>query len=69
MKYLIFSQNLRKALEDNKMTQQTFADQIGISQAMVNRWLNGVNEPDFATLLTVCRILNISPNEILGYEE
>lgn len=69
MKYLIFSQNLRKALEDNKMTQQTFADQIGISQATVNRWLNGVNEPDFATLLTVCRILNISPNEILGYEE
>ena len=69
MKLLKFPENLRNALLDNKMTQQELADLVGTTQATVNRWLKGVNEPDLATLLEICLHLSISPNEILGYDD
>lgn len=69
MKLLKFPENLRNALRDNKMTQQELADLVGTTQATVNRWLKGVNEPDLATLLEICLYLGVSPNEILGYDD
>ena len=69
MKLLKFPENLRNALRDNKMTQQELADLVGTTQATVNRWLKGINEPDLATLLEICLYLGVSPNEILGYDD
>ena len=69
MKLLKFPENLRNALRDNKMTQQELADLVGTTQATVNRWLKGVNEPDLAILLEICLYLGVSPNEILGYDD
>ena len=61
--------NIRKYRKLNKMTQQELADLVGTTQATVNRWLKGVNEPDLATLLEICLYLGVSPNEILGYDD
>ena len=69
MKLLKFPKNLRNALRDNKMTQQELANLVGTTQATVNRWLKGINEPDLATLLEICLYLGVSPNEILGYDD
>lgn len=60
---------MRNALRDNKMTQQELANLVGTTQATVNRWLKGINEPDLATLLEICLYLGVSPNEILGYDD
>ena len=69
MKNLQFSRNLREALKNNKKTQQELANYLGTTQATVSRWIKGVNEPDFATLIEICLYLEETPNEILGYDE
>ena len=51
------------------MTQQNLADLIGTTQATINRWLKGINEPDLTTLLEICLYLDETPNELLGYDD
>ena len=69
MKLLKFPENLRQALMENEMTQQELAEQIGTTQATVNRWIKGVNEPDLTTLLEICLYLGETPNALLGYDD
>ena len=69
MKYLKFSENLRESLNAYEITQQTLADRLGTTQATISRWLNGVNEPDFSTLIDICLFLNETPNSLLGFDE
>lgn len=37
---------LKDYLSENNLTQQKFADQIGVTQATVARWAGGVQFPD-----------------------
>lgn len=69
MKLLKFSKNLREIMTIRKITQQDLANKIGTTQATINRWIKGVNEPDLNTLLEICLLLDITPNEILGYDD
>ena len=69
MKLLKFPENLRNALVEHEMTQQKLADLIGTTQATVNRWIKGVNEPDLTVLLEICLYLNETPNSLLGYDD
>jgi len=64
-----FPENLRKALELNKMSQQDLALKLHTTQATVCRWGKGMNEPDYQTFLEICLCLNETPNFLLGYDE
>ena len=69
MELLKFSKNLREVLAIHGMTQQDLANHIGTTQQTVSRWLKGINEPDFATLLEICLYLDETPNSLLGYDD
>ena len=69
MKLLKFSENLKVALAVNNKTQKELAEQVGTTQQTVSRWLSGINEPDFTTLLEICIFLNETPNSLLGFDE
>ena len=69
MKLLKFPENLRNALAEHEMTQSELADLVGTTQATVNRWIKGVNEPDLTTLLEICFYLDETPNALLGYDD
>ena len=64
-----FCENLKKELEQHKLSQEKFAEKLFTTQATISRWLSGVNEPDLETLLKICEILECSPNELLGWRE
>ncbi len=66
---LQFIENLQLALAAKKMTQQELADKLNTTQATVNRWIKGINEPNLSTLLEICRLLDETPNSILGYDD
>lgn len=55
-----------KALNERKMTQQTFADELETTQSCVWQWISGKSNPNFITGLRVCKMLNIDANQILG---
>ncbi len=64
-----FSENLRLALLENKMSQEKLAKKLNTSQATISRWVKGVNQPDFDILLLICEILDRTPNELLGWDD
>lgn len=64
-----FSKNLKTSLKAKKMSQQKLANHLGTTQQTVSRWLIGINEPDLTTLVEICKYLDETPNDLLGYEE
>ena len=66
---LQFTKNLQLALTAKGMTQQELANKLNTTQATINRWIKGVNEPNLTTLLEICTLLDETPNSILGYDE
>ena len=69
MKLSKFAENLRKALNINKISQQKLANNLGTTQATVSRWVNGECEPELSMLIEICLLLDETPNELLGFED
>lgn len=49
-------------------TQASLADQLGITNRSVSKWENGKSLPDASNMLELCKLLNISINELLTGE-
>ena len=64
MKYVLGAR-LRKYRESRGLTQKKFAQLIGVSNARVSNWEQGINRPDADILADICRVLEISPSELL----
>ncbi len=64
MKYEIGSR-IRKYRENRGLNQKKFAEMIGVSNSRVSNWEQGINRPDADILADICRVLNVSPSELL----
>lgn len=69
MKLNKFSERLKDAMNHNELNQRMLAERLNTTQQTISRWLQGANEPDFDTLLRICKCLEESPNYFLGYDE
>ncbi len=63
-----FCENLKREMRYRGISQTVLAERLNTSQATISRWVKGVNQPDFQALFVLCEILEISPNELLGWE-
>lgn len=52
--------------KQNKLSQQAFADKLGVTPQAVSKWENGKNLPDIATLKEMEKQFNTNINDILG---
>ena len=60
---------LKKAIKDEKkMTQVELAQKMGVAPASVNKWMDG-GAPSVDKLPRLCELLEISPNQLFGYEK
>lgn len=57
-----FIAELRK---EHSLTQEQFAEKLGVSNRSVSRWENGKNMPDISLFIPICELLNISVNELI----
>ncbi len=64
-----FSTNLKNEMQLNGVSQEKLAKELGTTQATVSRWTKGINQPDFETLFSICKILDLTPNDLLGWGE
>ena len=51
--------------KENNMTQEQFAEKLGISNRSVSRWENGKTMPDYSLFPMICEILKVSVSELL----
>jgi len=56
---------IRKYRESRGLTQKEFAQLIDVSNSRVSNWENGINRPDADILANICRVLEVSPSELL----
>ncbi|MCW3476274.1 helix-turn-helix domain-containing protein [Limobrevibacterium gyesilva] len=45
------------------------ARRLGFSQSRYANYINDEREPDLATFVRICRLLETNPDEILGYDD
>ena len=61
-----FIQKLRK---EKEMTQQELADKLNVTDRAISHWENGRRLPDVSLFKPICKIFNISVNELISGEK
>lgn len=61
-----YMDKLRGLREDNDLTQQQVADILGTSQTMYARYERCANELPVRHLILLCKLYNVSADELLG---
>ena len=60
------SRNITKYREMNGISQKELASKLGTSPSRVSNWEQGANSPNIEILFELCRILDVSINDIYG---
>ena len=60
-----FKENLIRFRKQAGMSQEDLADKLQLTRQTISKWENGLSEPDLATLQQLCKLLQISPDELL----
>lgn len=64
-----FPENLKKFRIKAGLTQEELAKKLGKTKNVISNWERGENRPDAETIAKICAILNVTPNELLGWNE
>lgn len=63
----IFGDNLRDMLIDAKMTQAELADDTGLTEATISRYINKQRMPTVRALINIAYSLNVSLDELMDF--
>lgn len=63
-----FKDKLKKIRLENNYTQAELAEKIYVSRSAVAKWENGLGLPSDASLEELCKVFNISKDELLSKE-
>lgn len=61
----ISGRKLRVAITQQGLTQEKIAKRMGVNQTTVSYWIRDINRISVGNLKRLCRILNISPADVL----
>lgn len=60
---------IREYRKRKNMTQEEMANRLGVTAPAVNKWENGNSQPDIMLLAPIARLLNITLDTLLSFEE
>lgn len=60
---------IREYRKRKNMTQEEMANRLGVTTPAVNKWENGVSQPDIMLLAPIARLLDITIDTLLSFEE
>lgn len=60
------AKNILYYRKKNCLTQKDLASALGVKHTAVSSWENGVNSVDVEILFNICRVLNVSINDMYG---
>jgi len=69
MDYNKIGQFIAQQRKQQKLTQVKLAEQLFVSEKTISKWENGNGLPDTEVLPKLCKVLNISVNELLNGEK
>ena len=65
----VVGQNLKRARKEMKLTQKEVATTLMMTQQQYSRFENGVFELNYAQIMRLCELYEITPNELFGIDE
>lgn len=65
---MTFQENLKKYREQARYTAKEFAKMLGIPYATYVSYENRGREPKYKLLCQIAELLNITPNDLLGFQ-
>ena len=63
------NENIRDFRKFRGLSQKELGQMLNKSTNVVSNWENGLHSPDLDTLEKMCRILNVTPNQMFGWEK
>lgn len=60
-----FGEKFRKYRKASGLTQEQVAEKLNVSKSRVSSWEIGENRPNVDSLGEICRVLNVSPSDLL----
>ena len=63
-----FNENLRKARQEKRLTQQQVADLLGVAKSTYCQYETGASEPNILRLKKLAKILETNIDSLLGIE-
>ncbi len=59
---------IKQLMLENKLSQQAFADILGVNQTTVSQWLLGNKKPGYDSIMLIYQKFGIEPNFLFGIE-
>lgn len=69
MEINIFTERLVELRKKNHLTQSQIADLLSVNRGSYSNWELGNREPNFSKLIELSKILNTTPNYLLGVSD
>lgn len=63
------NENIKNFRTFRQIKQQELADMLGKSKSVISNWERGENSPDLESCEAMCKIFNVTPNELFGWEQ
>lgn len=60
---------IQQILTEKNLSQQKFADLLGVNQTTISQWLLGKKKPGYDSILMLYEKFNIEPNTLFGIEK
>jgi len=60
-----FAKNLQASRKAANLSQESLAEQLRLSRQAISKWEIGQSTPDMDTLMKLCEVLNVTPNQLL----
>lgn len=65
----VLNTNIRDFRTMRRITQKEFAEKLHKSRNVISNWERGENSPDPDTIEQICKILEVTPNMLFGWEK
>lgn len=63
-----FSEHLKYYRKQKGLTQLALAEKLHVHQSDCCKWESGKCYPKVSVLMKICEVLEVTPNQMLGYE-
>ena len=65
---MTIAEKIKKLRKDNNMTQEDLSEKLNVSRQTISKWETNVVIPDADNIVSICKLFNITTDELLDYK-
>lgn len=58
--------NIKKIRKDNNLSQEAFAEKLGVSRQSVSKWESGLAYPELDKVIQICNMFNVNMDDLIN---